>query len=391
MRLSKDFLGALKQITSDRSLSSDLIADSLKAAMQSAYRKYRGGNQEAEVNLDFESGEITVSELREVVKEVSDPDTQITPLDARKDGFIKPKVGDLLRIKQNPEEFGRIAAQTARQVIMQKLKDAERKVVYDEFADKIGEMMNGIIAEFRSEQIIVRLNERTDAIFPREERISGEKYRLGDQMKFYVLEVRQTARGPRIVVSRTHPGLLRKLLELEVPEIREGIVEIKSIAREGGVRAKVAVISRDPNVDPVGACVGSAGDRVKYISGELCGEKIDAVLWSEDPITYVRNALSPAKVAKIEPMPEQERAVHAYVYPGQLSLAIGKLGQNVRLSSRLTGWKIDITTVEAERMPTLSDIFHDFPVEAAAPAVTASDIFTDAPPKKKTRARKKDG
>nr|HPR90589.1 transcription termination factor NusA [Synergistaceae bacterium] len=210
-----------------------------------------------------------------------------------------------------------------------------------------------------NDQVLIRLNDRTEAILPREERIVSEKYIPGERMKLYLLDVRQTTRGPRIVVSRTHPGLLRKLLELEVPEIREGVIDIKNIVREAGARAKIAVQTLDVNVDPVGACVGNNGARIKSISKELCGEKVDVIVWSSDPLQYVRNALSPAKIVKIEPILEQEKAVTVYARPDQLSLAIGKAGQNVRLAARLTGWKIDINALEPERMPTLHDIFQD--------------------------------
>jgi N utilization substance protein A len=397
MQLGRDFLRALNQITKERGLSSELIASSLEAALISAYKKYQGGNQDVEVNIDFESGSISVSELRTVVGTVESPDTEITAGDAKKMGFKKPALGEVLRIEKNPEDFGRIAAQTARQVIIQRLKDAERQVIYEEFSDKVGEMMAGVVFKSENDQVLVRLNERTEAILPREERIAGEKYAPGDRMKFFVLDVRQTTRGPRIVVSRTHPGLLRKLMELEIPDIANGIIEIKNIVREGGVRAKVALVTLDPNVDPVGACVGNlsgrvraadrdllggtdaenSGGRLKSITKELGGEKVDIILWSSDPLIYIRNSLSPAKVARVEPILDQERAVQAYVYPGQLSLAIGKSGQNVRLSARLTGWKIDINALEAERMPTLSDIFHDIAEDSGELAV-ASDRKTVA-------------
>jgi N utilization substance protein A len=382
MQLGRDFLRALSQITKERGLSSELIASSLEAALISAYKKYQGGNQDVEVAIDFESGNISVNELRTVVKKVESPDTEITAADAKKLVFKKAALGDVLRIEKNPEDFGRIAAQTARQVIIQRLKDAERQVIYEEFSDKVGEMMTGVVFKSENDQVLVRLNERTEAILPREERIAGERYAPGDRMKFYVLDVRQTTRGHRIVVSRTHPGLLRKLLELEIPEIGSGVIEIKNIVREGGVRAKVALVTLDANVDPVGACVGNlggrpkpasrdllmgdsdnSGGRLKSVSKELAGEKIDIIIWNSDPLIYIRNALSPAKVARVEPVLDQERAVQVYVYPGQLSLAIGKSGQNVRLSARLTGWKIDINALEVDRMPTLSDIFHDFAEE----------------------------
>jgi len=358
MQLGRDFLRALNQLTRERNLSIELIASSLEAALMSAYKKYQGGNHDVEVRIDFENDRISVSELRTVVKKVESEDTEITPAAAKKLGY-KASVGDVIRVEKNPEDFGRIAAQTARQVIIQRLKDAERQMIYEEFSGKIGEMITGIVFKAENDQVLIRLSERTEAILPREERISGEKYNPGDRMKFYVLDVRQTTRGPRIVVSRTHPGLLRKLLELEVPEIVDGIIEIKNIVREGGARAKVALVTLDSNVDPVGSCVGNAGARIKAISRELAGEKIDVIIWSNDPLVYIRNSLSPAKVAKVEPVLDQERAVQVYVYPDQLSLAIGKAGQNVRLSARLTGWKIDINPMEVDRMPTFSDLFHD--------------------------------
>jgi N utilization substance protein A len=201
-------------------------------------------------------------------------------------------------------------------------------------------------------------------MLPREERINGETYELGSRMKFYLLDVRQTTRGPRIVVSRTHPGLLRRLMELEIPEIRDGVVEIHGIVREAGARAKVAVTTLDPNVDPVGACVGNGGSRIKTISNELNGEKIDVVIWSDDPLQYIRNTLSPAKVVRVEPVLEQEKSAKVFARPDQLSLAIGKAGQNVRLAARLTGWKVDINPLEApekDSMPTLQDLFEDIP------------------------------
>ncbi len=359
MQLGRDFVRALNQITRERGLSLELIASSLEAALISAYKKYQGGDQDVEVQIDFESGNVSVCELRTVVKTVESADTEISQADAKRLGHKDAALGEVLRIEKNPEDFGRIAAQTARQVIIQRLKDAERQVIYEEFSDKVGEMMTGVVFKSENDQVLIRLNERTEAILPREERISGEKYNPGDRMKFFVLDVRQTTRGPRIVVSRTHPGLLRKLLELEVPEIADGIIEIKNIVREGGARAKVALVTLDANVDPVGACVGSSGARIKAISKELMGEKVDIIIWSSDPLIYIRNSLSPAKVNKVEPVLDQERAVQVYVYPDQLSLSIGKAGQNVRLSARLTGWKIDINAIEVDRMPTLQDIFHD--------------------------------
>lgn len=359
MQLGRDFVRALKQITQERNLPLDVISSGLEAAMVSAYRKYRGGNENVEVFVALESGEITICEVRQIVEQVTDKDTELSIEDAAKSGFNDVAVGDIVRVEVEPEKFGRIAAQTARQVIIQRLKDAERQVIYEEFSDKTGDLVNGIIFKSENDQVLVSLNDRTEAILPREERIVGESYPLGNRMKFYLVEVRQTTRGPRIVVSRSHPALLRKLLELEIPEIREGTIEIREIVRESGARAKVAVSTLDSNVDPVGACIGNAGSRIKSISKELGGERIDVVVWNSDPLLFIRNALSPARVIKVEPVLEQERSAQVFVRPDHLSLAIGKAGQNVRLAARLTKWKIDIKVLEPEKLPTLQDLFED--------------------------------
>ena len=359
MQLSRDFGKALHQIEEEKGLPVEVITSSLEAALISAYRKHRGGNQDVEVNLDLENDEISLFEVRRVVAENADPDTEMSLTEARSSGYHDVDPGDILRIEVFPEGFGRIAAQTARQVIIQRLKDAERQVIFDEFADKIGDLVTGIIFKTEGEHVLVRLNERTEAILPREERIVGETYTPGERLKFFLLDVRRTTRGPRIVVSRTHPGLLRRLLEVEVPEISEGVVEIRNIVRESGTRSKVAVLSMDANVDPVGACVGPKGARIKAIGGELGDERMDIIIWSSDPLQYIRNALSPAKVMRVEPSLETDRAARVFVRPDQLSLAIGKAGQNVHLAARLTGWKIDIKVLEPERMPTLQDLFED--------------------------------
>jgi len=359
MQLGKDFKKVLKQIEEEKGLPEEVIVSSLEAAMVSAYKKYKGGNQNAEVHIDIENGDFTLYEVREVVGEVNNADTEITLDEAKRLEYAGVEVGDIIRTEVYPEDFGRIAAQTARQVIIQRLKDAERQVVYEEFADKIGNIIVGTIFKAEGDQVLVRISDRTEAVMPREERIIGEKYITGSRMKFYLLDVRQTTRGPRIIVSRTHPGLLRRLLEIEIPEIYDGVVEIRNIVREAGTRAKIAVASLDVNVEPLGACVGKQGSRIKSISSELNGERIDIIVWSNDILAYIRNALSPAKVVKIEPRLDQDRSVIAYVHPDQLSLAIGKAGQNVRLAARLTGWKIDIKVKEGEKLPTMKDLFID--------------------------------
>lgn len=359
MQLGKDFMRALKQIETEKGLSIEIIASSLEAAMVSAYKKYKNGNQAVDVHVDLNDGNISLWEIHQIVESVENPDVEMTLEEAVALGFADVEIGDVIRIEVFPENFGRIAAQTARQVIIQRLKDAERQIIFDEFADRVGDLVSGIIFKSEDDQILVRINERTEAVLPKEERVFGEKYPVGDRKKFFILDVRKTTRGPRIIVSRTHPGLLRRLLELEIPEISEGTVEIRSIVREAGTRAKVAVATLDANVDPVGACVGNKGARIKSISDELGQERIDVIIWNNDPLQFVKNALSPAKITKVEPILEQERSLRVYVRQDQLSLAIGKAGQNVRLAARLTGWKIDIKVLEPERLPTLQDLFED--------------------------------
>lgn len=358
MRLGREFISALDNLAENRGLEVNVIISTLEAALLSAYKKYQPGNQDIEITIDHETGDINVNELRKVVDELEDPEKEISLNDARRiDRNAQP--GQVLKIERNPNDFGRIAAQTARQVITQRLRDEERRVVYTAFADKVGDMVSGTVFKAEGDQIIIHLNDKTDAALPKREKIPGEKYFPGTVMKFYVLDVKQQARGPKITLSRTHPGLLKNLMELEIPEIQQGIIEIKNIVRDGGARAKVSLVTLDPNVDPVGACVGNGGARIKAVSTALKGEKIDIVTYSTDPLVYIRNALSPAQIAKVEPVLDQERTAVAYVYPDQLSLAIGKSGQNVRLAAKLTGWKIDITPVEPEKMPTLKDIFSD--------------------------------
>jgi N utilization substance protein A len=359
MQLGKDFVKALKQIETEKGLPAEVITSSLEAAMVSAYKKYKNGNQDVEVHVGMTHGEISLAERYHIVETVDNPDAQWTLEQARENGYTDLEVGDVAYVEVLPENFGRIAAQTARQVIIQRLKDAERQIIFNEFADHIGDLVVGSIFKAEGDQILVRVNDRTDALLPKEERISGEPYPPGERKKFLLLDVRKTTRGPRIVVSRTHPGLLKRLMELEIPEIAEGTVEIRSIVREAGTRAKIAVASLDVNVDPVGACVGNGGARIKSISEELGGERIDIIIWNNDPMQFVRNALSPAKVTKIEPILEQEHSLRVYVRQDQLSLAIGKAGQNVRLAARLTGWKIDIKVIEPERLPTMQDLFED--------------------------------
>ena len=363
MRLGHEFITALDALAEQRGLDITVVIATMESAMVSAYNKYQPGEHEAEVTIDHDTGDMRIYEIRKVVEKTGEdpkipPDMEITLNDALH--YDKnAKIGDKIKIEKNPPNFGRIAAQTARQVITQKLRDAERNVVYNAFADRVGDMVSGTIYRVEGDDIVIRINDKTDAELPKRERIPNERYNPGTVMRFYVLEVKQKARGPRIVVSRTHPGLLKKLMELEIPEIQQGIIEIKNIVRDGGSRAKVALATLDPNVDPVGACIGNGGTRIKAISSSLRGEKIDAVIYSADPLVFIKNAMLPAQVAKVEPVLDHEKEATVYVYQDQLSLAIGKAGQNVKLAAKLTGWKINVTTVEPDRMPTLKDIFHD--------------------------------
>ena len=358
MRLGREFIEALDALAEQRGLDIEVVIATMESAMQSAYNKYQPGEQDMEIKINHETGDITIHELRKVVENVEDSAKEITLDDARK---FEPEIeiGETLRIERNPTNFGRIAAQTARQVITQKLRDEERKLVYSAFADRVGDMVNGTIYKTEGDDIVVRINDKTDAELPRRERISNEQYNPGTVMKFYVLDVKQKSRGPKIIVSRTHPGLLKKLMELEIPEINQGIVEIRNIVRDGGARAKVALSSLDPNVDPVGTCIGNGGLRIKAVSMALNDEKIDVLNYSNDPLIYIKNALSPAQIARVEPLVDHEKEANVYVYQDQLSFAIGKAGQNVRLAAKLTGWKINVMLVEPDRMPTLKDIFHD--------------------------------
>lgn len=350
MDLGKEFISAIQQMVRDRNLSEDVVISSLEAALGSAYRKYRESEADPEVFINRETGAVDFFEVKHVVEEVKEAG-DITLLQAKEQGWTDVEIGDVLRVPVyvHPEKFGRIAAQTARQVIIQRLKDAEREVVFNQFSEKIGDLVIGEIFKAENDQIFVKMSERSEALLLKEERMPGEAYEPGTTMRFYLLDVRQTNRGPRIVVSRTHPGLLRRLMELAVPEIADGSVEIMGIVREAGARAKIAVRATKPEIDPQGACIGAAGARIKSVSNELRGEKIDIVIYSDDPLEYIKNALSPAKPIKVELVDGTERAAKVYVPADQLSLAIGKTGQNVRLAARLVGWRVDILPVGEEK------------------------------------------
>jgi len=339
---------AFEQLGKEKGISPEILFDAVEAALISAYKRNFSSAQNVRVSMDRATGEIHVYARKTVVEEVTDPRLEMSLEEARK---IDPRyeVNDVVEIEVTPKNFGRIAAQTAKQVVVQRIREAERGIIYEEFSNRESDILTGIVQRIEGKNVYIDLG-RAEAILAPSEQIPGEVYHHGDRIKVYIVEVKKTTKGPQILVSRTHPGLLKRLFELEVPEIHDGIVEIKSVAREPGSRSKIAVYSRDEDVDPVGACVGHKGMRVQTIVNELKGEKIDIVKWSPDPAKYIANALSPAKVISVE-INEAEKISKVIVPDYQLSLAIGKEGQNARLAAKLTGWKIDIKSesqVQAE-------------------------------------------
>lgn len=337
--MNKELLNAIAFLSKNKGVTPDVICDSLEAALITAYKKEPNANPTAEVSLNRETGDYSIVAAKTVVDEVTNDHTEISLDEAR---AIDPnyEVGDVINANVTPKNFGRIAAQAAKQVMTQRLREAERGIVYDEFSGRTDDIITGIINRIENKNVYVDLG-KAEAVLPVSEQISTEKYVVGQRIKCYVVEVRKTTKGAQILVSRTHPGLLKRLFELEVPEIYEGVVELKSVAREPGRRSKIAVYSRDANVDSVGACVGPKGTRVQNIVTELQGEKIDIVKWDEDPAVFIANALSPAQVISVT-VDESAKASSVIVPDYQLSLAIGKAGQNARLAAKLTNWKIDI-------------------------------------------------
>ncbi len=337
-------LGNLKreidQIAKDKGIDSKEITGALEEAMRQAARRRFGQDKEIEARYNDEIGEVELFEFREVVEAITDPETQILISEARRDYDPEVEAGDEIGVKLDTSDFGRILAQAAKQVIIQRLRDAERDNTFDEYRDRQGEVVNGIVRRFEKGAIIVDLG-RAEAIIPAKEQVPRESYRPGDRIRAYVIEVNKIAKGPQIVLSRASINFLIKLFEQEVPEMYEKIVSIESAAREPGGRSKIAVVSRDSDVDPVGACVGMKGSRVQAVVQELRGERIDIVPWSPDTARYVCSALSPAQVSKVI-IDEQEKSIDVIVPDDQLSLAIGRRGQNVRLAVQLTGWRIDI-------------------------------------------------
>ncbi len=353
--MASDLSRIIEQVGKDKGIDRQILVEALEQALLAAARKKYGLKQELEAKYNQDVGEVELFQFKTVVKKIKNPPTEIGLEEARElDGDAQ--VGDSLGTKIDISEFGRIAAQTAKQVIIQRVKDAERENIFEDFKDRKGEVVSGTVQRFERGSIIVNLG-RAEAVVPQQELIPRETYKPGDRIRAYVLDVRKTPKGPQIILSRSNPNFLMKLFEMEVPEVAEGIVKIVSAAREPGSRAKIAVYSRDSDVDPVGACVGMKGSRVQAVVQELRGEKIDIIPWSDDPASFVCNALAPAEISKVI-INQEARSMEVVVEDDQLSLAIGRRGQNVRLAAKLTEWRIDIRSEsKTDRvLPALDEI-----------------------------------
>ncbi len=344
-----DFIEAIEALQRERGIPKEALFEAIESALVSAYKKNYNDAQNVRISIDQDSGAVNVFMRREIVEEVEDHFSQCSLEEAQS---IDPayELGDVIEYMIAPQNFGRIAAQSAKQVVMQKIRETERGMIYDEFISRQGEIVTGTVQRVSNDTVFVSMG-RAEGILSRNEQIPGERYRYNDRIKVFVMDVKKTTKGPQVFLSRSHPGLVKRLFELEVPEIQEGVVEIKSIAREAGSRTKIAVCTYDENVDPVGSCVGTRGTRVQAVVDELSGEKIDIINWSEEPGKLISSALSPAKVEMVL-IDELGRSATAVVPDYQLSLAIGKEGQNVRLAAKLCGWKIDIKS-RTQYQPTL--------------------------------------
>ncbi len=338
--MNQEFMSALTELSASKNIDKEIILDAIEKALIAAYKKNYDHAQNVEASIDRKTGAITLYQQKEVVEEVNDVNLEIGLSEAKEiDG--KYQVGDIVNFEIQPKDFGRIAAQTAKQVVVQRINEAENENAYEYYREKESTLLSGVITKLDPRAIVVQVDGNQEAELPINEQMAGEEYVPGKRMKFFVVGIRATREGPKLTLSRTHPGLVRCLFEQEVPELSDGVVEIKTIAREAGSRSKISVYSSDENVDAVGSCVGPRGARVQYVCDELNGEKIDIVKYSDDPICFINEALSPSEVISVE-VDEEGHSAHVVVPAHQLSLAIGKAGQNARLAAKLTGWKIDI-------------------------------------------------
>ena len=355
---------ALKELCAEKEISQEALFDAIKSALIFACKKTTSAEKKVIVDLDKDSGTFHVYELRDVVEEVTNKNREISLADARKIDFTY-EIGSVVRTEVSPNNFGRIAAQAAKQFVMQKIREAERGVVYDEFTNSDNDVVTGTVTRIEDGNVIVDIG-KTEAVLVPVEQLRSDNFQIGDRVRAYVAEVRKMGKGPQVYLSRTHPGLLRRLFELEVPEIQDGVITIKTVAREAGNRSKIAVVSSNPDVDPVGACLGEHGIRAQAISKELGNEKIDVVKWDEDPALFIANALSPSKVMKVS-VNEYDKISHVVVPNNQLSLAIGKEGQNARLAAKLTGWKIDIKSKAQAKDDVLDPDFREVVIGGVRP------------------------
>lgn len=337
--MNKEFILAIEDLEKEKGIAKDLLIEAIESALVSAYKKNYGTSQNVRVNVDRETGDIDVFMRKDIVEEVMDPFAEVSLEEAR---AFDPEyeLNDVIEYQVTPKDFGRIAAQTAKQVVVQRIREAERGMIYDDYINRQSEVVTGVIHRISNETVFINIG-RTEGILAVTEQVRGERYSVNNRLKVFIMDVKKTTKGPQVYLSRSHPGLVKRLFELEVPEIQDGVVEIRSIAREAGSRTKIAVFTEDENVDAVGACVGSRGTRVQAVVDELFDEKIDIINWSEDPRELISNALSPAKVEQVL-VSDEGKSATVIVPDYQLSLAIGKEGQNVRLAAKLCGWKIDI-------------------------------------------------
>ena len=360
-------IDALKDLCAEKEISEDVMFEAVESALKAAYKKnFNQNDDNVEVSINHEDGSFHVYALKSVVEDVEDPVIEISKEDAEQ---INPdcEIGDVIEIEVTPKDFGRIAAQAAKQIVVQKLREAERGVIYDEFTNRDSDLVRGKIIRIEDDNFIVEVG-KTEAILVPSERTFNDHYQIGDMVRAYIIEVKKGGKGPQVYLSRTHPNFLRRLIELEVPEIQEGIIEIKSVAREAGSRAKIAVHSKDPNVEAVGSCVGQRGTRIQSVLDELGEEKLDVVEWSPKTGVFIANALSPSRIISVA-LNDDDKNCRVVVPDNQLSLAIGKEGQNARLAAKLTGWKIDIKSFKQAKNDLLPEDMHEVDISEAMAVV----------------------
>ena len=357
-----NLMDALKDLCTEKEIKPEVLFEAVESALKVAYKKNFNQDDNVEITIDQDNGSYHVYSLKSVVENVTDPVIEISLAEAQK---ISPgcDIDDVIEIEVTPKDFGRIAAQAAKQSVVQKLREAERGVIYDEFTNRDSDLVRGKVVRIEDDNLIVEVG-KTEAILVPSEQTPLDHYKIGDFVRAYIIEVRKGGKGPQVYLSRTHPNFLRRLVELEVPEIQEGIVEIKGVAREAGARAKIAVNSKDPNVEAVGSCVGQRGTRIQPVLDELGDEKLDIIEWSPKAGVFVANALSPSKIVSVA-LNDEDKNCRVVVPDNQLSLAIGKEGQNARLAARLTGWKIDIKSMKQAKNSPLPDDMHEVDISEA--------------------------